>query len=414
MGRVQVLKCRSCHADVKHCFLDLGVAPPSNALISSEDVSFHEKSFPLRVFVCDHCWLAQTEDFVRPDELFNADYSYFSGFSSTWLRHCQSLVERIVNDFSVTHNDKIFEVASNDGTLLGIFSSFGFQCLGIEPTHTAAQASRIKGLSVIEEFIGLDSAKKISKIHGKSQVLIANNVLAHVPDINDFTKGCLELLDDAGIVVFEFQSLFKLMGKGLFDTIYHEHFSYLSFTAVSNIFLSLGLTIIDVEEVDTHGGSLRVIAQHSTSGVNEIKENVSTMLDFEEKNGVKSLQFYKGLQDKANECRKNFLEFLNARKNEGAVVIAYGAAAKGNTLLNFSSVDEKLIKYVVDRNIEKQGKYLPGSKLLVVSENRITEDKPDYVVVLPWNISSEISEQLNYVEEWGGKLVTAVPQLKIL
>ncbi|MED5580008.1 MAG: class I SAM-dependent methyltransferase [Nitrospinota bacterium] len=411
---MQVLKCRSCHADVKHCFLDLGIAPPSNALINSDDVSLHEKKFPLRVFVCDYCWLAQTEDFVRPDELFNADYSYFSGFSSTWLYHCRSLVEKIVEDFSITSTDKIFEVASNDGTLLEIFESFGFQCLGIEPTRTAAQVSRKKGLLVIEEFIGLDSAKNISKIHGKAQVVIANNVLAHVPDINDFIRGCLELLDDAGIAIFEFQSLFKLMEKGLFDTIYHEHFSYLSFTAAFNIFSSLGLTIIDVEEVDTHGGSLRVFAQHSDSGVNKTKESVSRMLNFEEKNGVKSFHFYKGLQEKANECRKNFLDFLQDKKNEESVVIAYGAAAKGNTLLNFSSVDEKLIKYVVDRNIEKQGKYLPGSKLLVVSENRITEDKPDYVVVLPWNISSEISEQLTYVEEWGGKLVTAVPRLKIL
>ena len=411
---MRVLKCRSCHANLNHCFLDLGVTPPSNAFINSDDFLLDEKRFPLRVFVCDYCWLAQTEDFVRPDELFNADYSYFSGFSSTWLNHCHSLVEKIVEDFPITSTDKIFEVASNDGTLLDIFNSLGFQCLGVEPTHTAAQVSRKKGLLVIEEFIGLDSAKKISETHGKAQVLIANNVLAHVPDINDFMRGCLELLDDTGIASFEFQSLFKLMEESLFDTIYHEHFSYLSFTAAFNIFLSLGLTIIDVEEVDTHGGSLRVFAQHSDSGVNKTKKSVIRMLNFEEKNGLKSLNFYRGLQEKANDCRKNFLNFLHERKNEGLVVIAYGAAAKGNTLLNFSSIDEKLIKYVVDRNIEKQGKYLPGSKLLVVSENRITEDKPDYVVILPWNISSEISEQLAYVEEWGGKLVTAVPQLKIL
>lgn len=408
------MKCRHCHSDMAHSFVDLGSAPPSNSYLSKEALQGPETWYPLHVLICDQCWLVQTADFAKRDEFFSADYAYFSSFSDGWLRHAKNYVETMVARFSLDHSSHIVEVASNDGYLLQYAKALNIPCLGIEPTSSTAQASRDLGIETIEEFFGVALANELVAKGRSADLTAANNVLAHVPDINDFVAGFAVLLKPSGVATFEFPHLMKLVAENQFDTIYHEHYSYLSLTAVNRIFAVNGLTVFDVEEVPTHGGSLRVFACRSDSAGHTIEPTVEHMLQREIAEGVNSLPYYTKLQGQSDRVAADLMHFLIEAKRNGQTVGAYGAAAKGNTLLNFAGVRPNLLPWVVDRNPAKQNKFLPGSRIPVVAEDIIRTEKPDYVLILPWNLSEEVVEQLSYIREWGGQFVCAIPELRIL
>lgn len=408
------MKCRHCHTELTLPLVDLGTAPPSNAYLTQQTLHAPEKYFPLRVLVCTKCWLAQTEDYAGADELFSSDYAYFSSFSTTWLKHAEKYVTDMSQRFALDVNSHIVEVAANDGYLLQFAKARGIPCLGIEPTASTADAARAKGIEIIEEFFGVNLARKLV-VQGKSADLTAaNNVLAHVPDINDFVAGFAELLKPAGIATFEFPHLLHLVSANQFDTIYHEHYSYLSLTAVKRIFEQNGLSVFDVDELPTHGGSLRVYAQRKDTGVRESSLNVVKLLERESAAGMGTQAFYEGFQAKANKLKNDLLAFLIEAHRAGKSVAGYGAAAKGNTLLNYAGVRPDLLSYVVDRNPAKQDKFLPGCRIPIVAEDRLKHARPDYVLILPWNLQAEVVEQLAYIREWGGKFITAVPSLKLV
>lgn len=407
------MKCRHCQSELALPLVDLGSAPPSNAYLTVETLHVPEKYYPLRVLVCTQCWLAQTEDYAGADELFSSDYAYFSSFSTTWLKHAEQYVADMAQHFSLNADSHIVEVAANDGYLLQYAKARGIPCLGIEPTASTANAARAKGIEIVEEFFGVKLAKQLVAQDKQADLTAANNVLAHVPDINDFVAGFAVLLKPTGVATFEFPHLLRLMAENQFDTIYHEHFSYLSLTAVGHIFAHNGLTVFDVEELPTHGGSLRVFAQRANSGTHAIASRVAEMLAREGAAGMTTPDYYAGFQTRADQIKNTFLAFLIEAKNTGKKVIAYGAAAKGNTLLNYAGVRPDLLPWVIDRNPAKQGKYLPGSRIPIVDEARLREEHPDYVVILPWNLREEVMAQLDYIREWGGQFVTAVPSLTI-
>jgi hypothetical protein len=394
--------------------VDLGSAPPSNAYLTSVTLRRPEKHFPLRVFVCEQCWLVQAEDYSRAAELFNDEYAYFSSFSAAWLEHSRAYTDLVVERFGINKDSFVVEVASNDGYLLQFFKDRSIPCLGIEPTSSTASAARLKGIDTLEKFFGIDLATELVESGKRANLMAANNVLAHVPEINDFVTGFQILLADDGVATFEFPHLMKLIAEHQFDTIYHEHFSYLSFTTVCDIFEKCGLTVFDVQDLSTHGGSLRVFAQRTDTGRHSVTESVSDLKELERSLGMKSQAFYEGFQNVADRVKDDFVDFLIDAKRQGKSVFAYGAAAKGNTLLNYAGVRGDLISAVVDRNPAKQGKFLPGSRIPIVSENELKTSKPDFVVILPWNLRTEVMHQLDYVKEWNGAFVTAVPQLEIV
>ena len=408
------MKCRHCGAEATLPLIDLGSAPPSNAYLTEATLHGPEKWFPLKVVVCEKCWLAQTEDFFRSDELFDADYAYFSGFSDTWLAHCERYVVDMIKRFGLGAESHVVEIAANDGCLLQFVNERNIPCTGVEPTSSTAAAARGKGISIIEDFFGVRLASQMAEKGLQADLTVANNVLAHVPDINDFVSGFAILLNPNGVVTFEFPHLMQLIDKNQFDTIYHEHFSYLSLTAVSRIFERNGLKVFDVEELPTHGGSLRVYAQRRDAGKNNTTNNVRELLQREYTLGMTSPAFYLGFQEKANLLKDDLVSFLIERKREGKKVAGYGAAAKGNTLLNYAGVRPDLLPYVVDLNPAKQGKYLPGSRIPIVPEGYLTAGKPDFVLILPWNIRDEIIKQLSYIRQWNGKFVTLIPALNFL
>ncbi|MDP2430920.1 MAG: class I SAM-dependent methyltransferase [Pseudomonadota bacterium] len=405
------MKCRHCGSELKLPLVDLGSAPPSNAYLTEQTLHAPEKWFPLRVLVCEHCWLAQTEDFSQAHELFDADYAYFSGFSSSWLAHSERYVMDMVTRFGLDTDSHVVEIAANDGYLLQYVQARDIPCTGIEPTASTAAAARAKGISIVQDFFGVRLAKALVAQGKLADLTTANNVLAHVPDINDFVAGFAHLLKPQGVATFEFPHLLHLLAENQFDTIYHEHFSYLSLTAVERIFAANGLTVFDVEELPTHGGSLRVYAQRADTGRQPRDARVAALLDRENDAGMTDAGSYAGFQAKTERVKDDFLLFLLEAKRQGKTVAAYGAAAKGNTLMNYAGVRPDLISFVVDRNPAKQGKFMPGSRIPIVEEARLRADKPDYVVILPWNLKPEVMEQLAYVREWGGRFVTAVPTL---
>jgi len=407
------MKCRHCHSELTLPLIDLGTAPPSNAYLTSHTLHAPEKYFPLRVLVCTQCWLVQTEDYAGADELFSPDYAYFSSFSTTWLKHAEQYVADMVQRFELNANSRIVEVAANDGYLLQYAKARGIPCLGIEPTTSTADAARAKGIEIVEEFFGVKLAQRLVSQGKQADLTAANNVLAHVPDINDFVQGFAVLLTPTGVATFEFPHLLRLVSENQFDTIYHEHYSYLSLTAVQRIFKRNGLSVFDVEELPSHGGSLRVYAQRQESGVHELSQNVATLLDREVMAGLTTPAFYIGFQAKADQVKNDFLFFVLEAKRAGKTVAGYGAAAKGNTLLNYAGVRPDLLSYVVDRNPAKQDKFLPGCRIPVVAEMHLKQTQPDYVVILPWNLREEVTAQLAYIREWGGQFVTAVPILEI-
>ncbi len=407
------MKCRHCQTELNLSLIDLGAAPPSNAYLTLHRLSAPEKYYPLRVLVCEECWLVQTEDYANADELFPPDYAYFSSFSGSWLAHAEQYVARMIDRFSLTADSYIIEVAANDGYLLQYVKANSIPCLGIEPTSSTANAARAKGIAIVEDFFGVTLAQSLVEQGKAADLTVANNVLAHVPNINDFVAGFALLLKPAGVATFEFPHLLRLVADNQFDTIYHEHYSYLSLTAVQHIFADNGLTVFDVEELSTHGGSLRVYAQRSDVGERVITQNVASLLAIEADAGITTPEFYSGFQAKADKVKNDFIEFLCATKRAGKTIAAYGAAAKGNTLLNYAGVRPDLLPYVVDRNPAKQHKFLPGSRIPIVDEIQLQQTRPDYVVILPWNLRDELVAQLAYIRDWDGQFVTAVPGLKV-
>jgi SAM-dependent methyltransferase len=405
------MKCRHCDSELTVSLADLGSAPPSNAYLSAEGLRAPERWYPLRVLVCSGCWLAQAEDYAGREELFSHDYAYFSSFSSSWLAHCRDYAGMIAGRLGLGPSSKVVEIAANDGYLLQFFLERGIPCLGVEPTASTAVAARARGLEMVEDFFGVRLARKLAAEGHAADLAVANNVLAHVPDINDFTAGFRYLLKPQGVATFEFPHLLRLVGEAQFDTIYHEHFSYLSLSATRRIFEANGLAIFDVEEVPTHGGSLRVFAQRSDSGARAVTPRVAELLRREADTGVLGKPFYASFQRRIVENKRQILEFLLSAQARGERVAAYGAAAKGNTLLNYCGVRSDLIEYVVDRNPAKQGKYLPGSRIPIAPEERLAADRPPWILILPWNLRDEVSGQLAYAREWNAKFVTFIPRL---
>ena len=407
------MKCRHCHAPVTLPFVDLGSSPPSNAYLTPAQMQAPETVYPLRVLVCEQCWLVQTEDFAGFDDMFSAEYAYFSSFSSSWMQHATAYSEAMTKRFGLNANSCVVEVASNDGYLLRNFKAAGIPCYGIEPTASTAKAARDIGIESIEEFFGQTLAQKLLTQGRQADLTAANNVLAHVPDINDFVAGFAMLLKPQGVSTFEFPHLMNLVKFAQFDTIYHEHFSYLSLTAVKTIFKANGLNVFDVEELPTHGGSLRVYAQRSDTGQHAISPRVADMLKREDDVGMRTAAYYGKTQADAVRIKRDLWRFLLQAQDEGKTVAAYGAAAKGNTLLNYAGVRDDLVKFVIDLNPAKQNKFMPGSRIPMVGPDVLNTVKPDYMLILPWNLEKEIKAQLAAKHSVTWQYVIAVPELKI-
>lgn len=407
------MKCRHCSRELTQSFLDLGTSPPSNSYVTAKQLGEPERYYPLRVLVCNGCWLVQTEDYAHYEDLFSNEYAYFSSYSDSWLEHSRNYVSNMIERFGLGPDTHVVEVAANDGYLLQYVKKAGISCLGIEPTASTADAARLKGIEIEQSFFGRRLAGRLASEGRSADLTAANNVLAHVPDINDFVGGFAILLKKDGVATFEFPHLIQLVEHGQFDTVYHEHFSYLSLTAVVRIFERNGLSVFDVEELPTHGGSVRVFAQRADAGRKPCSASVQAMLTREDQLGVGGSDYYAGFQERADRIKDDFVRFLIEAKRSGKSVAAYGAAAKGNTLLNYAGVRRDLLSWVVDRNPAKKDKYMPGSRLAIVDENQIRETRPDYVVILPWNLRDEITMQLAYIRDWGGQFVTAVPRLLV-
>jgi SAM-dependent methyltransferase len=405
------MNCRHCKTELKHEFVDLVSSPPANSFLTHEELNEPETYYPLKLYVCHQCYLVQIDEHKKATEIFNSDYIYYSSFSKSWLEHAKRYTEMMQARFGINEDSMVVEIASNDGYLLQYFKEKNVSVLGIEPTRNTAAEAVKKGISTVTDYF---SRKLAIRLGMKSDLIIGNNVLAHVPDINDFVSGMKVLLADNGIITMEFPHLLKLIEECQFDTIYHEHFSYLSLIAVKRIFEEQGLEMFDVEEIPTHGGSLRIFAKHSGNQTHVVTENVARVLQKEEAAGLKNVETYKSFQAIVAKIKYNFLQFLLEQKKKGKKIAAYGAAAKGNTFLNYCGiVGTDLIDFVVDASPYKQNKYLPGSHIPVVSEYTIREQKPDFIIILPWNLREEISKQLSYVGEWGGQFVTCIPELKV-
>lgn len=407
------MKCRNCGSSVSLELIDLGSAPLSNAYLTSVTLRRPEKWFPLRVIICEACWLVQAEAYSRSAEIFDENYAYFSSFSTLWLDHARNLCESMTTRLGLTKSSFVVEIGSNDGYLLRNFVDAGIRCLGIEPTSSTASAARLLGVPTLERFFDEVLAHEVVRDNGTAELVVAINVFAHVPYPREVLRGVRQLLSERGVFSVEFPHLVALIENVEFDTIYHEHFSYFSFTTVVEMMRECGLTVVDVEELPTHGGSLRVLAMRDDSPWNQVQSTVAKLVAKETAAGVKSKHFYSEFESKALQIRSDFIEFLIQQRGQGRTVVGYGAAAKGNTLLNFAGVRKDLMSMVADRNPAKIGKYLPGSRIPIVNESEFEKLRPDFVVIFPWNLKSEIGEQLRYVREWGGQLVTAVPRLEI-
>ncbi|MBX3491058.1 class I SAM-dependent methyltransferase [Parvibaculum sp.] len=407
------MRCRHCGTLLELPFIDLGSAPPSNSYLTGAALNGPETWYPLRVLVCTACWLVQTEDHAGREEFFSEDYAYFSATSTSWLAHAKAYVEAMADRFDLTPESMVVEVAANDGYLLQYVKARGIPCYGIEPTAGTAAAARAKGIEIDERFFGVKLAGELAVAGRCADLMAANNVLAHVPDINDFVAGFAALLNPAGVATFEFPHLLRLVQENQFDTIYHEHYSYLSLTAVLRIFTANGLRVFDVEELPTHGGSLRVYAGRADASAHEISPRVAALLAREVDAGMTEAAFYSGFQPRAEKVKDDLVSFLIDAKRQGLRVGAYGAAAKGNTLMNFAGIRPDLVPYVVDRAQSKQGKFMPGSRIPIVGEAHLKADRPDLVLILPWNIKAEVVNQLAYARDWGAKFVTAVPELSV-
>lgn len=406
------MNCRHCKRPLTHKFIDLGFAPPSNAYLTETDLYRPEKYFPLRVMVCDACWLVQTEDYAQADELFSADYAYFSSTSASWLAHAARYAAKMIEMLNLDQNSFVLEIAANDGYLLKNFVAAGIPCLGIEPTASTAAAAEKQGIPIWREFFSEALGQRLAAEGKRADLIVGNNVYAHVPDINDFTRGLKAALKPGGTITLEFPHLMQLIEQCQFDTIYHEHFSYLSLFTVKRIFESAGLRIFDVEQLPTHGGSLRIYGCHADDGRKE-SQAVATLLAEEARRGLQALEPYQNFQARAERIKDDLLSFLIEQKRAGKKVAAYGAAAKGNTLLNYAGVKPDLLPFVCDAAPAKQGKFLPGSHIPILPPSALRDFVPDYVLILPWNIADEVREQNAALVARETRFVTAVPRLTI-
>ena len=409
------MNCRFCKEELKNVFIDLINSPASNSFLTKEELNEPETFYPLKVYTCANCFLVQVDEYKKSDAIFDSNYAYFSSYSTSWLAHAKQYTDMMTERFGYNEDSLIIEVASNDGYLLQYFKEKNIPVMGIEPTANTAEVAIGKGIKTVIQFFSAELADNFANDWNvKADLLLGNNVLAHVPDIMDFVAGIKIILKDTGVVTMEFPHLMQLIDNSQFDTIYHEHFSYLSFYTVQQIFASQGLELFDVEEIPTHGGSLRIYAKHAADDSKTVTENVAALLKKEMDKGMATLAYYDNFQQKVLKVKLNLTDFLIQQKRAGKKVAAYGAAAKGNTLLNYCGIKNDLIDFVVDANPHKQDKFLPASHIPVVNEQYLKDAKPDFVIILPWNLKDEITAQLNYIKEWGGQFVIPIPELQIL
>ena len=408
------MNCRFCNNVLKHEFIDLVNSPLSNSYIDQEQLNEPETFYPLKLLLCENCFLVQIEEYRKSKDIFNENYAYFSSYSTSWLDHAERYVDTITERFGYNEHSSVIELASNDGYLLQYFQKKHIQVLGIEPSKNVALVAQEKGLETIVDFFGVKLEEQLVAQNRKADLIVGNNVFAHVPDINDFVVGMKMILKDQGVITLEFPHLMQIIEQNQFDTIYHEHFSYFSFYTTGLIFEKHGLELFDVERISTHGGSLRIYGKHKEDISKNISPNVAELLKEEEAKGMQALSYYEGFQGKVDRVKVELVSFLLEQKKKNAKVAAYGAAAKGNTLLNYCGIKSDLVEYVVDASPHKQGKCLPGSHIPIVNEDMIKKNKPDYILILAWNLKDEITHQLRYVKEWNSKFVLAIPKLEII
>jgi len=407
------MQCRFCNKPLQYLFLSLGSFPLPNSYLTQEQLHQKEIFYPLEVYVCDHCFLVQLQEYETPENIFG-DYAYFSSYSDTWLKHAKDYVEKMVSLFRIDRTSFVVEIASNDGYLLQYFAERGIPVLGIEPARNVAEAAKQKGIPTEVVFFGTQAAKRLASEGKHADLLLGNNVLAHVPNLNDFVKGLKILLKPQGMITMEFPHLMRLMEETQFDTIYHEHFSYFSFITAEEVFRAHGLTLFDVEEVPTHGGSLRIYGRHREDETKPVGERVHQMRQRERDGGYTDMDHYLHFHEKVKAMKRDILKFLIQAKEEGKTMVGYGAPAKGNTLLNYCGIGRDFIDYTVDKNPYKQGRYLPGSHIPIEQPSKIRETKPDYVLILPWNLKDEIIEQMAFIRQWGGKFVIPIPRVQVV
>lgn len=405
-------RCRFCGENLQYTFVDLGMSPLCESYVGAEQLNMVEPFYPLHVYVCDNCFLVQLEEYVDPRNIFT-EYAYFSSYSNDWLKHAENYVAMVSSRFGLNQTSLVVEVASNDGYLLQYCAARGIPALGIEPARNVAEVAIQKGVPTRIDFFGEKTAQLLAAEGKSADLLLGNNVLAQVPDINDFVKGMKILLKPDGVITMEFPHLVRLMGDNQFDTIYHEHFSYFSFITVEKIFAAHGLTLFDVEELPTHGGSLRIFARHSENSSREVGFRVHELRAREDAAGITRLDSYGDFAEKVKETKRKLLDFLISARRQGKSIAGYGAPGKGNTLLNYCGVRTDFLDYTVDRNPYKQGKFLPGTHIPIHAPDMIRETKPDYLLILPWNFKEEIMEQTSYLREWGGEFVVPIPEVKV-
>lgn len=408
-----MLRCRSCNAELSQVFVDLGASPLSNRYLSAEDLLVMEPTYPLTPQVCTQCWLVQLPAVVTPEQLFS-DYPYFSSYSDSWLKHSEAYVESITKRLGLTPAHHVVEIASNDGYLLQYFAKRGIPVHGVEPAANVAAEAEAKGIPTLVRFFGRRTAEDMVATGQKADLLLGNNVLAHVPDLNDFLAGMKLLLNPGGVITMEFPHLLHLMESNQFDTIYHEHFSYFSFLAVEKAFLRHGIALFDVEELAEHGGSLRIYGRHLADASKSISPRIGELSQREVSLGLDHVAAYERFTRQVEETKRGLLTFLIEAKRAGSSVVGYGAPAKGNTLLNYCGIRTDFLDYTVDRSKHKQGRYLPGSRIPIFGPERIQETKPDFVLILPWNLREEIMDQMAHIRDWGGRFVIPIPRVEVL
>jgi 2-polyprenyl-3-methyl-5-hydroxy-6-metoxy-1,4-benzoquinol methylase len=406
-------QCRFCGTPLKHTFTDLGMSPLANSYVPMAKGNAMEQFYPLHAYVCTSCWLVQLQMYETGEHIFS-DYAYFSSFSDSWLVHAKQYTEKMRERFELTARSLVVEIASNDGYLLQYFKEAGVPVLGVEPAKNVAEAALAKGIPSVVKFFGEATARELVSEGMQADLLLGNNVLAHVPALNDFVKGMKILLKPTGVITMEFPHLQRLVDECQFDTIYHEHFSYFSFITVEQVFAKHGLTLFDVEELPTHGGSLRIYGRHSEYRVKPVSDKIIALREREEKLGYTSLDLYNSFADKVVSTKRDILEFLIGAKRAGKTVVGYGAPAKGNTLLNYCGIRNDMISYTVDRSPHKQDHLLPGTRIPIYGPERIGETRPDYVVILPWNLKDEIIKQMSDIREWDGKFVVFIPEVQVI
>ena len=405
--------CRFCGAALEHTFVDLGMSPLCESYVDRAHLNSMERFYPLHVRVCHECLLVQLEEYVAAEDIYS-DYAYFSSYSDSWVEHARRYVEAVTGRFGLGSGSRVMEIASNDGYLLQHFVARGIPCRGIEPAANIAKVAEERGIPTTVRFFGCDAARDLAREFGRADLLLGNNVLAHVPDINDFVGGMKVLLGPAGVITMEFPHLQRLMAQNQFDTIYHEHFSYLSLGAVERIFAHHGLRLFDVEELSTHGGSLRIYACHAEDAAKPDTGEVRRIRAGERAFGLDALDGYGGFERRVRATKNKLLRFLIEAREAGKTIIGYGAPGKGNTLLNYCGIRSDYLDYTVDRSPHKQGKYLPGTHIPILPPERIRETRPDYVLILPWNLEKEITQSMAYIREWGGRFVVPIPEVKVL